>query len=83
MIEDRKRTRLRLKIALGAVAIGAIVWTIVKTERRVAELRGRGFTDVAIASTRDHAYLPLAGGLIGACVAILIAKGIGRLLRRP
>lgn len=46
-------------------------------------LRGAGFGDVVVASTRDHAYLPMIGAILGAISSIGLVRVIERLFRRP
>lgn len=63
-----------------AVAMALTLFQIVSTEFRVAELTAEGFGDVVITSTRNHAYFPLIGGLVGALAFIGVGKAIKRLL---
>lgn len=58
------------RVLAAIFALGTTLWQVWKTEARVADLRARGFTDVVISSTRDHAYLPLVGGILGAAIFI-------------
>jgi hypothetical protein len=60
-----------------AVAVAITLFQIISTELRVVELRADGFSDFVITSTRNHAYFPLIGGLVGA----LTVGGIGRMLK--
>lgn len=71
-----------LRIAFIVAGVGFAVWQVVYTEWRVAQLRERGFTDVVISSTRDHAYFPLIGAYIGAGLFIAVGLALRRLLRR-
>lgn len=72
--------RVLFYLSLAGVA-GVVLWTVVKTELRVRELVAQGFTDVAIDSTRNHAYFPLFGGLLGAAIMIalvfVVKRGLG------
>lgn len=62
--------------------MGIALWQVWQTEARVADLRAQGFTDVVISSTRDHAYFPLIGGILGAAIFVGIHLAIKRALRR-
>lgn len=68
--------KIAVRIILGAVIVGVAAWQIAQTEWKVATLRERGFSDFVIESTRNHAYFPMIGGLIGAVLAVLIVKAI-------
>ncbi|KTE78581.1 hypothetical protein [Sphingopyxis sp. A083] len=71
----KKRARI-----LSALFVGLFVlWQIAATEWRVYKLRAAGFGQVVVDSTRDHAYFPLAGALIGAAVFISAGAMIKRL----
>lgn len=59
------------------------LWQVGATEWRVHRLRAQGFGQVVVDSTRDHAYFPLAGALIGAALSIVAGQAIKRLLSRP
>lgn len=76
----RKWMTPRRWIAL-AVGMALTLFQIVSTEFRVAELKAEGFGDVVIESTRNHAYFPLIGGIVGALAFIVAGKAIKRLLR--
>ena len=73
--------RLLLYLSLAGVA-ALVLWTVVKTELRVRELVSQGFTDVAIDSTRNHAYFPLFGSLLGAALTIAVVVMAKPVLRR-
>lgn len=70
------------RILAAVFALGITLWQVWKTEVSVADLRARGFTDVVISSTRDHAYFPLVGGILGAAIFIRIHLVIRRAWRR-
>lgn len=72
----------KLRVLSAVVLAGVVLWQIVQTEMRVADLRSRGFTHVVIDSTRDHAYFPLIGGLLGAALFIGVGVAIKRTFRR-
>ncbi|WP_312815406.1 hypothetical protein [Brevundimonas sp.] len=72
--------RVLLYLSLAGVS-GLVLWTVVKTERRVRELVAQGFTDVAIDSVRNHAYFPMFGSLLGAAVMIGVVVTVKRFLR--
>lgn len=72
--------RVLLYLSLAGV-VGLVLWTVVKTELRVRELVAQGFTDVAIDSTRNHAYFPMFGSLLGAAVMIGVVVTVKRFLR--
>lgn len=79
MTTDPKPTsKNRSRMVFAAIAVGVILFQIVKTELRVSELRSQGFTDVVTSSTRNHAYFPLIGAIVGA----LLFTGIGIAVRR-
>ncbi|GAA0384543.1 hypothetical protein GCM10009093_09350 [Brevundimonas terrae] len=87
MSQDNKTTsphndgrRVLLYLSLAGV-VGLVLWTVVKTELRVRELVAQGFTDVAIDSTRNHAYFPMFGSLLGAAVMIGVVVTVKRFLR--
>jgi hypothetical protein len=75
-------SRKTVRLIFAIIVLAVIGWQVFSTEMRVAELRSRGFTDVAIDSTRDHAYLPLIGGVLGAALFIGIGLAIKRAVRR-
>ncbi|MES2986825.1 MAG: hypothetical protein V4808_02865 [Pseudomonadota bacterium] len=79
---DPIRSRRRRRIAFAGITAAIILWQVVRTEWRIADLRARGFGDVVIESTRDHAYAPLIGAIIGALLCIGIGLAIKRALRR-
>jgi len=78
-----RRPKRTTTIVIGLVGLGFVLWNVVATELRVMRLRGAGFGDVVVASTRDHAYLPMTGAVLGATISIALVLGIKRLFRRP
>lgn len=71
-----RSVKLAVRIFVGVVLVGVVGWQVAQTESKVASLRERGFSDFVIESTRNHAYFPMIGALIGAVVAVLIAKAV-------
>lgn len=67
-------------IALAA-GIAIMLFQIISTEFRVTELKAEGFGDFVIRSTRNHAYFPLIGGIVGALTSIVIVKALKRLFK--
>lgn len=67
-------------IALAA-GLAFTLFQMVSTEFRVTELKAEGFGDVVITSTRNHAYFPLIGGIVGALTSIVIVKALKRLFK--
>lgn len=76
------RSKHTFRVVAAIFAAGITLWQVWKTEAHVADLRARGFTDVAISSARDHAYFPLVGGILGAVIFVGIHFAIKRALRR-
>lgn len=75
----KSRLKRNIRFGLVAVAVGFILWTIVRTEWHVMKLREQGFGDVVTSSVRDHAYLPMTGAIAGAVLSIgsmLAAKSL-------
>lgn len=72
----------RIRMIGGLVFAAVVIGQIFVTERRVMDLRSRGFGDVVIDSTRDHAYFPLIGAILGAGLAIAAVKAIKWASRR-
>lgn len=79
---ERRSPKRRIRVISLVFVLGLITWQVVYTEWQVARLRSQGFTDVVIDSTRNHAYFPLIGGVLGAALFIGIANAIKRALRR-
>lgn len=75
------RSKSWARFSLALLSAGVVLWNIVRTELRVADLRHRGFGDVVVASARDHAYFPLIGAIVGGALTIALAFGVKRLLR--
>lgn len=61
---------------------GVTVWQVFRTEMQVANLRSQGFSEFVIDSTRNHAYFPLFGGIMGAALFIGLVAAIKRTLRK-
>ncbi|MBV5262486.1 hypothetical protein [Pinisolibacter aquiterrae] len=78
-----RRPKRTTTIVIGLVGLGFVLWNVVGTELHVMRLRGAGFGDVVVASTRDHAYLPMIGAVLGAISSIGLVLAIKRLSRRP
>lgn len=74
-----KRFARRILAIIGLAFIVLQVWT---TEARVGELRADGFSEVAISSERNHAYLPMIGALVGSLLFIGIFKAFKSLFRQ-
>lgn len=75
------RSKPWARFSLALLGVGAVLWNIVRTELRVADLRNRGFGDVVVASVRDHAYFPLIGAMVGGALSMALVFGVKRLLR--
>jgi hypothetical protein len=73
-----RRARLML-VLIGTVLI---LWQIAATEYRVAQLRADGFGDVVISSTRNHAYFPIIGAVLGSLLFIGLFTVLKRLFRK-
>ncbi|MDX8356857.1 hypothetical protein [Sphingopyxis terrae] len=73
----------RVRIIAALIVVLSVLWQVGTTEWRIHQLRAQGFGQVVVDSTRDHAYFPLAGGLIGATLFVLAGRAIKRLLSRP
>jgi len=71
-----RSVRIAVRIIVGTLMAGAVALQVARTEWKVATLRERGFSDVVIESTRNHAYFPMIGALAGAVVVVLICKAI-------
>jgi hypothetical protein len=71
-----RSVRIAVRLLGGVVMAGVIGWQVARTEWKVAGLRDRGFSDFVIESTRNHAYFPMIGALIGAAVSVLIVKAV-------
>lgn len=78
-----RRSKRTMRIVIGLVGLGFVLWNVVGTELRVMRLRSAGFGDVVVASTRDHAYFPIIGAVLGAITSIGLVLVIKRLFRRP
>lgn len=72
----------KLRTCLAVIGAGFVLWNIAATERRVMDLRSQGFGDVVISSTRDHAYLPMIGAILGSALFIGVFWAMKRLMRR-
>lgn len=78
-----QRPKRTMRIVIGLGGLGFMLWNVVGTELRVMRLRSAGFGDVVVASTRDHAYFPMIGAILGAITSIGLVLVIKRLFRRP
>lgn len=76
------RPKRKTRIILAIIGIGFVLWNIVSTEMRVAQLRDQGFSDFVISSTRNHAYFPMIGAILGSALFIGAGMAIKRLMRR-
>lgn len=79
-VPARERRFTPLRIVLLCIGAVFLLLQVLSTENRVRDLQSRGFTDVAIESTRNHAYFPIIGALIGAVVFSLAFIAIKRVI---
>lgn len=82
MANTHRWSRRIFRFLLLAIAIGIGVWHVAQTEHRLSQSKRRGISDDVISILRYEAYLPLAGGYIGALVAVGIAYTVKR-ARKP
>lgn len=76
------RSKRKLRAFFAIIGVGFVLWNIAVTEKRVMDLRSRGFGDVVISSTRDHAYFPMIGAILGSALFISIGLAMKRMMRR-
>ena len=80
-----KRRFTPLRIVLLCIGAVFLLLQVLSTENRVRDLQSRGFSDVAIESTRNHAYFPIIGAFIGAVVfslAFIVIKRVIHEIRK-
>ena len=80
---EKTTSRTRSRAVFAVIALCLALFQIISTEMHVADLRSRGFTDVAVSSARNHAYFPLIGAIVGALLFTGIVRVIRQLLKRP
>lgn len=76
------RSKRKLRAFFAIIGAGFVLWNIAITEKRVIDLRSQGFGDVVISSTRDHAYFPMIGAILGSALFIGVGFVAKRVMRR-
>ena len=75
----KKRRFTPLRILLLCIGAVFVLLQVLSTENRVRYLQSIGLPEVAIDSTRAHAYFPIIGAFIGAVVfslAFIVIKRV-------
>ncbi|QIG54550.1 hypothetical protein G6N82_10640 [Altererythrobacter sp. BO-6] len=80
MAETKPKSNRRLRLAIGGVTAAYVILVILETEHKVSRLRDDGFDGFVIESTRNHAYFPLIGAMLGAALAIGLVRLIKKLM---
>ena len=75
-------SKRKLSAFFAVIGVGFVLWNIAVTEKRVMDLRSQGFGDFVISSTRNHAYFPMIGAIVGSALFIGVGWAIKRMLRR-
>lgn len=75
-------TKPKLRAFFAVIGVGFVLWNIAITEKRVMDLRSQGFGDFVISSTRNHAYFPMIGAIVGSALFIGVGWAIKRMTRR-
>jgi uncharacterized membrane protein YeaQ/YmgE (transglycosylase-associated protein family) len=78
----RRKPGARIRWLFAIIGAAFVLLQILATEKRVGQLRADGFSDVAISSTRNHAYFPIIGAVIGSLLFIGIFTAIKRMLKK-
>lgn len=79
---ESRPSKRKIRAISSLVLFCLVIWQVIRTEREVSRLRAAGFTDVVIDSTRNHAYFPLFGGILGAALLLGLTVAIKRVLRQ-
>jgi len=75
-------SKRKLRAFFAIISVGFVLWNVAVTEKRVIDLRSQGFGDVVISSTRDHAYFPMIGAILGSALFIGVGWAIKCMIRR-